>query len=68
MAKLIIDEKRCKGCMLCVKTCLKGLLKESGKLNVKGAVFVEFRDEKGACGGCALCALVCPECCIEVHK
>jgi len=68
MAKLIIDAEKCKGCGLCVKICHKGLLKQSGKLNATGAVFVEFHDDKNTCGGCCFCALVCPECCIEVQK
>jgi len=32
-----------------------------------GAKLVRFK--KGAvCAGCAMCAVVCPDCCIEVYK
>ena len=67
MAKIIIDKEKCKGCLLCVAFCPKGLIKKSGKLNKRGTNPVEFYGAD-ACLGCALCALICPDCCIEVYK
>ena len=67
MAKIKIDQNRCKGCLLCVSFCPKGLLKKSAKLNKRGLNFVEF-DASTECSGCMQCAVICPECCIEVYK
>lgn len=67
MAKIIIDQNRCKGCFLCVKFCPKGLIKESVKLNKQGLHFVEF-DLNGGCIGCMQCAVICPDGCIQVYK
>ncbi|MDP2831329.1 MAG: 4Fe-4S dicluster domain-containing protein [Candidatus Omnitrophota bacterium] len=67
MAKIIINQDRCKGCFLCVNFCPKGLIKKSVKLNKQGLNFVEF-DLNGACIGCMQCAVICPDCCIEVDK
>ena len=67
MAKIIINQDRCKGCLLCVSFCPKGLIKKSAKLNNKGLNFVEF-DLNGECVGCMQCAVICPDCCIEVYK
>ena len=67
MAKIIIDQNKCKGCLLCVNFCPKGLIKKSVKLNKQGLNFVEF-DAHGDCIGCMQCAVICPDCCIEVYK
>ncbi len=67
MAKIIINRDKCKGCFLCVSFCPKGLIKKSRKINKRGSNFVEF-DAQGACIGCAQCAVICPDCCIEVYK
>ncbi|MDD5119784.1 MAG: 4Fe-4S dicluster domain-containing protein [Candidatus Omnitrophica bacterium] len=67
MAKIIINQDRCKGCLLCISACPKGLIKKSAKLNKKGLNFVEF-DFTGGCIGCMQCAVMCPDCCIEVYK
>lgn len=67
MAKININKDRCKACFLCVSFCPKGMIKKSDSLNQKGFQFVEFRDN-GECLGCAMCAVICPDCCIEVWK
>ena len=67
MAKIIINQDKCKGCFLCVSFCPKGLIKRSGKLNKRGLSYVEF-DIRGECIGCRQCAVICPDCCIEVYK
>jgi len=67
MAKININQDRCKGCLLCVSFCPKGLIKKSAKLNKKGLNFVEF-DLNGECSGCMQCAVICPDCCIEIYK
>lgn len=67
MAKIIIDKERCKGCLLCISACPKGLIKKSRQLNKCGLNYAEFK-ESDACAGCAMCAVICPDCCIEVYK
>jgi len=74
MAKITIDKDKCKGCLLCISFCPKGLIKKSGQLNKLGVTSVGFSPAKGGgksdkeCLGCALCAIICPDCCIEVYK
>jgi 2-oxoglutarate ferredoxin oxidoreductase subunit delta len=83
MAKIVISQDKCKGCFLCMSFCPKGLIKKSAKLNKRGLNFVEFSRQdnlsKGGippkagdklieCIGCMQCAVICPDCCIEVYK
>ena len=67
MPKIKIDKNKCKGCMLCVSTCTRGLIVSSKKLNKRGVRSVEFRNEN-KCTGCAMCAIICPDICIEVYR
>ena len=67
MAEIKIDKDRCKGCLLCINFCPKGLIIKSNKINKRGHNYVEFKG-KDDCVGCAFCAIVCPDCCIEVYK
>jgi len=67
MAKIKIQKDRCKGCLLCLVNCPKGLIVKDKDLNVRGVEAVIFKD-CGECSGCTFCALVCPEVCIEVYR
>ena len=68
MAKVTINQDRCKGCGLCVSVCPKKVLAlDTGKLNRKvynPAAPVHPED----CIGCAMCAMMCPDCVITVEK
>lgn len=72
MAKIhgavVIDEERCKGCDLCVVACLTDvlLLKEK-EVNDRGYHYA-YMANATACIGCAACATVCPDACIEVYR
>jgi 2-oxoglutarate ferredoxin oxidoreductase subunit delta len=66
MAKIKIDKERCKGCYLCIANCPKGLIKISGRINIKGIKPVEFSG--GKCTGCGMCAIICPDCGIKVIR
>ncbi|MFA4984524.1 MAG: 4Fe-4S binding protein [Candidatus Omnitrophota bacterium] len=67
MAKIVINSEKCKGCLLCVGVCPKGLIHPDNKLNCRGIKPVRFHD-RGECIGCAMCAVICPDCCIEVEQ
>jgi len=75
MAKIKIDSDKCKGCLLCISFCPKGLIAIDKKLNQRGVKPVKFSclppeagKENTECLGCAMCAIICPDCCIEVYK
>jgi len=67
MPKVIIDQEKCKGCLLCISFCPKGLIRAGKQLNHKGIPAVVFQD-KGECLGCSLCAVICPDWCIRVQR
>ena len=70
MSRIVIDEKKCKACYLCIKECPKKLIKVSeAKTNNLGNHVVEFCDPDGKCLGCAMCATRCPDLAItEVYR
>ncbi len=67
MAKVVIDDERCKGCLLCVHFCPPRVLALSTRLNSKGFYPVALIDEE-RCTSCAACALVCPDVVITVFR
>lgn len=67
MPEITINREKCKGCLLCVLFCPKGLIVVEEGLNSKGVKPVKFK-EGAECVGCCMCALICPDCCIEVYK
>ena len=68
MAKITIDEERCKGCALCEPVCPKKIVKlKQDKLNSRGFHPAGITDES-LCTGCAFCAIMCPDTLIIVEK
>ena len=69
-----IDDKRCKGCELCVYGCPRQLIRISVRINHLGYRPAEFHlpqqpsDGGKGCTGCAVCGLVCPETAISVYR
>lgn len=67
MAKIVVDDERCKGCELCIPACLKHIMVMSEKINKKGYhPAKQIKPEE--CNGCAFCAMICPDIAIEVFK
>ena len=67
MSRVIFAEERCKGCLLCVSVCPKGIILASSRLNRQGYAVAEVKDA-AACTACASCALICPDCVISVIR
>jgi 2-oxoglutarate ferredoxin oxidoreductase subunit delta len=67
MAKITINKDKCKGCLLCISFCPKGLIIVDKDLNRRGIKPVRFKKSQ-ECMGCTMCALICPDCCIEVYR
>ncbi len=69
MGRIIIDEQRCKACLICIDVCPKKMIEQGKKVNKSGYYPVVFLKEKNECTGCALCAQSCPDIAIkEVYK
>lgn len=73
--KLVIDQRRCKGCNLCTMVCPYGIFKEGRELNERGIV-VPILDRPERCPNCRLrrlygrrlcgvCQMICPDQAIE---
>ncbi len=68
MSKMTVNEKRCKGCGLCITACPKKIIQISKeKLNEKG-YYPARCIEMDKCIGCGMCALMCPEIAITVER
>lgn len=67
MNKIVIDQKYCKGCGLCIAVCPKGIIAISDTANAKGYKCAEQTDES-KCIACKLCAIMCPDSAITVYK
>jgi len=65
--KTTFDEERCKGCLLCVEYCPKGILyKIMNTINKIGYNIIRVSEpDKSIC--CAFCAMMCPDSVITVE-
>jgi len=64
---IVVDERLCKGCELCVGACpQKVIALAMDRLTPKGYHPAYLIAE--GCTGCAVCALVCPEAAITVYR
>ena len=64
--RVIVDNKYCKGCGLCINFCPKKELKITEKKNKKGYLYVEFSGNE--CTGCLRCALICPDAALKIIR
>lgn len=68
MAKITVDESRCRGCELCAAACPRGLVKlDTESINAMGYHPAMLTDEE-KCIGCAMCAMMCPHVAITVER
>ena len=68
MPRIVVDEKYCKGCALCVDACPRAVLElDTSRLTAKGYHPARLVDET-RCTACTNCALVCPDVAITVYK
>ena len=68
MARIIVDEKVCKGCSMCVNACpLKIIALDKTRLNAKGYHPAKLMEPE-KCVGCASCATMCPDTAITVER
>jgi 2-oxoglutarate ferredoxin oxidoreductase subunit delta len=67
MAKIEIDELRCKGCGLCTIACPTGIVRLTDQPNLQGYT-PAVAPSQDRCTGCALCAEICPDVAIKVFK
>ncbi len=64
--RIVVFEKFCKSCGLCVAACPVKVLQISERTNAKGYRPVE--QFKEGCIGCGMCAMSCPDAAIEVYR
>ena len=69
MSRIVIDEDRCKGCLLCTTVCPENIIRQSRTMNVQGYKIVESDPGLAqACTGCTACAQMCPDLAIVVWR
>ncbi len=67
MSRVVFDEERCKGCLLCTTVCPKSIIVQASRFNRQGYKVVEVV-EMDKCTACASCAQICPDCAISVIR
>ncbi len=66
MNKHCLNEKYCKGCLICIEVCPAGAIKSSGRMNSKGYILPQ-EDDMSQCTGCKLCEMVCPDFAVAIR-
>lgn len=68
MPRIIVDDRYCKGCALCVSVCPVQIIElDKDTINDKGYHPARLTDEE-KCTGCTSCALMCPDVAITVER
>ncbi len=68
MARVTVNQDRCKGCGLCTTVCPKDIMAlDKNTINIKG-YHPSHCINMDECIGCAFCATICPDVCITVEK
>lgn len=67
MYKLWVEEKYCKGCLICIDVCPKDALAPAREINAKGYI-LPVEEDMTRCRGCNLCELMCPDFAIAIEE
>ncbi len=68
MARIVVEERFCKGCGLCMTVCPTHCIElDQSKLTAKGYHPAKLTNES-LCSGCASCAVMCPDVAITVER
>jgi 2-oxoglutarate ferredoxin oxidoreductase subunit delta len=62
---LIIDDRFCKGCLLCLQVCPKKLF-ERGVQRSRGGYSMPHVGNPEGCTSCLLCEMTCPDLALTV--
>jgi 2-oxoglutarate ferredoxin oxidoreductase subunit delta len=65
--EVTIDDKRCKGCAICVAVCPKQCLAIAEAFNQAGYYYPAMKNA-GDCTGCGACAKLCPDFAVTVYE
>jgi len=65
--EVVIDDKRCKGCAICVAVCPKASLAISDAFNAAG-YFAPAMKTGAECTGCGACVKLCPDFAVTVFE
>lgn len=65
--EVVIDDKRCKGCAICVKVCPKETLATQESFNQAG-YFYPAQQPESRCTGCGACVHLCPDFAVTVYE
>jgi 2-oxoglutarate ferredoxin oxidoreductase subunit delta len=63
-----IDDRRCKGCELCIEVCPQKVLFMSPEIGPNGHYQAYFNEKDARCTACRLCVIVCPDVAITLYK
>lgn len=65
--EVVIEDKRCKGCSICVQVCPQESLEVLESFNQAGYFYPAMKD--GAdCTGCGACVKLCPDFAVTVYE
>ena len=65
--EVVIDDKRCKGCTICVSACPNECLAVQENFNPAG-YFYPVMKEGAECSGCGACVKLCPDFAVAVYE
>jgi 2-oxoglutarate ferredoxin oxidoreductase subunit delta len=64
---IVVDERLCKACELCIEACPQHVISLNTEI-ITSRGFHPAHLDKDECTGCGICALVCPEAAITVYR
>jgi 2-oxoglutarate ferredoxin oxidoreductase subunit delta len=65
--EVVIDDKRCKGCTICVSACPHESLEITESFNQVGYFYPRFKAD-AKCTGCGACVKLCPDFAVTVYE